>query len=145
MVMIMKKKKNWGPPNVHPFLVENETLEGAIKERCLETLPDHTRNRYCQRPPAIFFKTFGDDDDLDHHDAEDDYNGTDWQCQTVFVIFSSIPKTSWVVFSTWIWPWCDRYLPFAISAKAGPLVNHLSLWWEDAEISKIAKSAEYWI
>ena len=65
--------------------------------------------------------------------------------KTVFVIFSSIPKTSWVVFSTWIWPWCDRYLPFAISAKAGPLVNHLSLWWEDAEISKIAKSAEYCI
>ena len=29
------KGKNWGPPNVPSSFVENKTLEGAIKEKCL--------------------------------------------------------------------------------------------------------------
>ena len=29
-----EKVKNWGPPNVPPFLTEFETLKGTIKERC---------------------------------------------------------------------------------------------------------------
>ena len=48
-----------------------------MKERCQDTLPDHTWNRYCQRAPASVFKIFDDYDDLDDHDAEDDYDGTD--------------------------------------------------------------------
>ena len=31
----VQKEKSWGPPNVPPPFTENETLEGAIKERCL--------------------------------------------------------------------------------------------------------------
>ena len=30
----VQKEKSWGPPNVSPPFTENETLEGAIKERC---------------------------------------------------------------------------------------------------------------
>ena len=32
-----EKVKNWGPQNVPPSFTEFETLEGAIKERCLGT------------------------------------------------------------------------------------------------------------
>ena len=34
-----QKEKNWGPPIVPPPFTKNETLEGAIKERCW-ALPD---------------------------------------------------------------------------------------------------------
>ena len=32
-----QKEKSWGPPNVLPPFTKNETLEGAIKERCVAT------------------------------------------------------------------------------------------------------------
>ena len=34
----VQKEKSWGPPNVPPPFTENETLEGAIKERCFKCM-----------------------------------------------------------------------------------------------------------
>ena len=78
--------------STHPLL--RMRLEGAIKERCLKTLPDHTWNRYCQRPPAIVFKTLMMMMILTSMMLRMIAMEPIDNAKTVFVIFSSIPKTS---------------------------------------------------